>query len=274
MALFIGERYKSRTRTEAASGGTATLLFTVGGTDDEDEALRFGLPKTPIKFRALLRQSSTIKRKGNKLWDLDIKYGIQTATGAAQRQLEIGEVRFSWDTTGGTIHITHSRETTGKFAAAGINACDFKGAIGVNENNIEGVDIVVPSLQFTLTFRAPFALVNLDYVKTIHDLTGTTNDGPFFGFNESELLYIGGTGDESSTDSSITSHSFVGIPNESDIAVGSDITVTVKKGHEYMWVAYALEEDTVCNRTVKQPISAYTERVYRKANFLDLKIGT
>lgn len=271
--LSISERWDSRTRTESASGGSAILLFTVHGTDDEEEALNFGLPRTPISFRALLRQKSTIKRKGTKTWDLDVDYGVQTAD-ASQRPLDVGEVRFNWDTTGGSLHITHSRETTGSFAPADETACNFQGAIGVSGDNIEGVDIPAPSFRFSLTYRAPGALVNLDYVKKIHDITTTTNDASFFTFDGGSLLFLGGTGDEASGDSATATYSFIAIPNESNIAIGTDITVTKKLGHEYLWVAYANAEDAACNRTVKQPISAYTERVFRVSNFNDLKIGT
>ena len=59
----------------------------------------------------------------------------------------------------------------------GKTAPDFKGAIGVTHDNVEGVDIIVPVFKFTATkVFAPSGLPNLG---TVYSLTGKVNAGTF-----------------------------------------------------------------------------------------------
>jgi hypothetical protein len=64
---------------------------------------------------------------------------------------------------------------------------------------------------------------------------------------------------------------FAASPNLSSIPVGS-ITVTAKKGWEYLWVQYetGVDEDAL----IKRPAYAYVEQVYRTGDFSTLGIGT
>jgi len=61
-------------------------------------------------------------------------------------------------------------------------------------------------------------------------------------------------------------------PNRTNINVGG-ITVSSKKGWEYMWVRYADAEDAAANAIVKKPVAVYLEKVYEDGGFAGLGIG-
>jgi hypothetical protein len=98
------------------------------GTADDIAAKAQALANTPTVYDNLLRQSldlepqfvDTVSNTGR--WLVTVKYGV-----TAPR--EAGQNSFSFDTTGGTQHITQSIATRAKYPAG--TAPDFQGAIGV-----------------------------------------------------------------------------------------------------------------------------------------------
>lgn len=58
---------------------------------------------------------------------------------------------FSFDTGGGAQHITQSLANVARYAPPGQTAPNFKGAIGVTADSVEGVDITVPVYHFAET---------------------------------------------------------------------------------------------------------------------------
>jgi hypothetical protein len=173
---------------------------------------------------------------------------------------ETGSSSFSFDTSGGTQHITQSILTTNRYAPAGATAPDFQGAIGVTVDSVEGVDITVPIYAFTETHYLSSSVVTNAYKGTLFNLTGRVNNAAFKGLAEGECLFLGATGSlRSVTDDWEITYRFAASPNATGLTVGS-ITGINKKGWEYLWVRYQDVEDS--NVLVKQPIAAYVEQVY------------
>jgi hypothetical protein len=97
------------------------------------------------------------------LWEGIVRYGTIPATN---------ESVFAFDTGGGTQHITHSRQTVASYAPPSQTAPDFKGAIGVTADSVEGVDITVPVYHFSETHYLDATLVTEPYKATLFALTG------------------------------------------------------------------------------------------------------
>lgn len=213
---------------------------------------------------------------GDDAWQLKVTY-IKEGAEDDQQPDPLKRAR-SFDTGGGTSHRTQA-ETESRF---GVGAPNMKKAIGVDGDNVAGVDIVIPALTWTETYDVPTAYVTANYIKTLGKLTGTVNDASFRTFAAGEVLFVGASGsqewDEQKGDGPWSlSYKFVQSSNAGPgqtlpaIAVG-DITDIAKKGHEYLWVRYEPAVDG--NDLLKRPKYVYVNGVYRSADFSQLGIGT
>jgi hypothetical protein len=260
----ITERFDSREATESADSPSADLLYTVEGTED-DAAVRSLVEATiPLTYTGLVLQSYHIVHQGGGVWEVAARYG-------QREQKETGDSTFSFDTGGGTVHITQSLQTLGSYAPPGKTAPNFQGAIGATIDSVEGTDITVPVYSFTETHYLATGLVTGAYKLALFQLTGRVNAAGFKGFAAGEVLFLGASGSKRGTDDWEITYRFAASPNASGLAVGP-ITGITKSGWDYLWVRYADAESQ--NVLVKQPIAAYVERVYLDGDFSLLGIGT
>ena len=239
----------------------------------------------------LLAESYSVSYLGDDAWQVQINYSKDGADDEGQTD-PLKRSR-SFDTSGGTQHITQAIEnvtvTTSKtgsttvtsagearFPATGSNAAvSFNGAIGVDGNSVNGVDIVVPALSWTETYDVPHPYITSGYIKAVAGLTGSVNNSAFRSFAAGEVLFVGCSGgqewdDEKGNGPWNLSFKFVASPNVTAQKIG-DITGVAKKGHEYLWVRY---EDSVSgSELVKKPKGVYVNKVYRDGDFANLGIG-
>lgn len=213
----------------------------------------------------LMAESYSVSYLGDNAWQVTISY---TKDGAEDGTSPLKRAR-SFDTTGGTQHITQAESET--IFGGGPS---FGNAIAVDDNGVNGVDIVVPQLQWTETYDVPNAYVTDTYIKAVATQTGRTNNASFRGFDAGEVLFIGCSGsqewdDEKGRGPWSLSYRFVASPNVTGQPVG---TLSVnKKGHEYLWVRY--ESASESNQLIKKPKYAYVNKVYKDGNFSALGIG-
>jgi hypothetical protein len=263
MAVII-EKYDSRETTVGVENPSVELLYVVDGTED-DVAVRAVVEATiPAIYAGLVFQNYHISHQGSGLWEVSVRYGKLDPK-------EPGESSFSFDTGGGTTHITQSLQTIGSHAPPGEDPPDFKGAIGVNNDSVEGTDITIPVYNFKETHYIPIALVTPAYKAALFYLTGKVNAAPFKGFAPGEVLFMGASGSQRGQEDWEITFSFAASPNATGLTVG-DITGIDKKGWEYLWVRYQDAEDA--DVLVKQPAAAYVEQVYPYGDFSLLGIGT
>ena len=264
MPVTIDEKFDSRESTVGIESPSIDLLYIVQGTDDDGTVRSTVEAMIPIVYGGLPFQDYHISPQGAGVWEVSARYGKKDPK-------ETGESSFSFDTGGGTTHVTQSLQTTNKYAPAGKTAPNFKGAIGVTHDSVEGTDVTIPVYNFTETHYIPIASVTGAYKATLFGLTGRTNNGGFKGFAAGEVLFLGASGSQRGEDDWEITFRFAASPNVSGLSVG-DISGINKKGWEYLWVRYADAEDE--NVLVKQPIAAYVEKVYDEGNFAGLGIGT
>jgi hypothetical protein len=232
-----------------------------------------------VESMQLRAESYSVSFLGDNAWQLTISYskdGAEDGTDPLKRAR-------SFDTTGGTQHITQAESEVGYPSGFGGANYQFM-AIGVDANGVNGVDVVVPQLQWQEQYDVPNAYVTSDYIKSLASLTGTVNNAAFRGFAIGEVLFIGCSGSQEWDDQKgrgpwNLSYRFIASPNAGAgqtlpaRSIG-DITGIEKKGHEYLWVKYEESVSGAGNALLKKPKAVYVNKVYREGNFSSLGIGT
>lgn len=195
---------------------------------------------------------------------------------------------WSFDTTGGTQHITQSlatRDGVGTTGPLSINngSGRFKRAIGVTKDSVEGVDVVARKLEIGLTVRPSF--VTLGYIQDVFKLTATTNKDPYLGFAAGELLFLGASGQsqtptDGSTPAWTVSFKWAASPNRTQAMIdpvtmqqvtkvaGNLYHFALIRGWDYVWVTYAQKSED--GRTSLVPETAWVEKVYADGDFRKL----
>ena len=87
------------------------------------------------------------------------------------------------------------------------------------------------------------------------------------------MLFLGASGSKTGVEHWEIAFKFAASPNVTNLDVGG-ITVSSKKGWEYLWVRFRDADDAAAKSLVKRPAAAYVERVYESADFSTLGIGT
>lgn len=263
MPIEVEEKFGSRSGDGVTS---QERLYTVRGTTDETLALNAAYTAAPLYggvTGSLRRKPPTIEQIGEDLWEVRVQYSV------------LDDV-FTFDTTGGSQHITQSLQTLNRYPAA---APDFKGAVGVSRDSVDGTDITVPVFSFAVTKVEPVEDVPANYVQTLYNLTGRTNSASYIltvdnvsmTFEPAELLFLGASGNKRIREHWEFNYRFAASPNVSDITLGG-ITGITKRGWDYLWVRYADHEDTDSASIVKRPAAVYVERVYESGDFSTLRI--
>ena len=268
MPVAVREKFKSRSTRDVLGGKgcSATLLYLIDGTTDETAARAALKAYAQTSYDSLPVQDYALSQAGFDFWDGVVTYGAREP-----READHGLTTF--DTTGGMQRITVSLEVTETSAGApDIQDGGQGGAINVTpDGDVEGLDIRVPQLSFQRTHI--FAADDWGgdaYVKTLADMTGTTNDDTFFSFAAGELLFLGASGAERADGTWEVTFGFAAEKNRTNIAVGA-LTVTSKKGHQYLEVRYKPKK--VGNFLVQVPQHYYVHTVYEESDFADLAIG-
>ena len=225
----------------------------------------------------LMAESYSVSFLGDNAWQVQINY---SKDGAEDGDAPLKRAR-SFDTTGGTQHITQavsvgSGGTLDFEKRYPSGATNMSGAIGVDSNGVNGVDIVVPQLQWQESYDVPNGYVTSAWIRGVAGVTGTTNNASFRGFEAGEVLFVGCSGsqewdDEKGRGPWALSFRFVASKNVTGQTIGS-ISGIEKRGHEYLWVRY---EDAVSGGSLlKQPKAVYVSKVYKDSDFSALGIGT
>jgi hypothetical protein len=154
-------------------------------------------------------------------------------------------------------------------------APDFKKAIGVNGDQVEGVDITVPQFNLKIRRKWPLNFITTDYLLTLRDLTGSVNSNPWRGFERREVLFLGASGSVRSSDLTwdIT-YSFAiqkSIWPDDGVFIG-DVGPIKKRGWDYLWVRYEDAVDEAAKVVIRKPVAVYVEKVYPERNFAALGV--
>jgi hypothetical protein len=261
MPAQISESYVSRPFTLGQQAGRE-LIWDIFYTDDEAEVQALLAATVPATYASLELESVSAEPQGGRVWK-----------GSARYTRRENDTEYTFDTGGGTAKVTQSLGTIASYAPPGLTAPDFGGAIGVSEDRVEGVDITSPAFNFTETHRFADALVDGAYKRNLFVLTGAWNDDDFKGFASGECMFLGATGSKRGDENWSITFRFAGSQNISGATLGS-ITGIDKLGWDYLWVRYAVFEDSFAFSLVRRPVAIYVERVSYPGDFSLLNIGT
>ncbi|MEZ6057203.1 MAG: hypothetical protein R3C01_10915 [Planctomycetaceae bacterium] len=265
MTISVEPTWRGADIAIGRDNSSVAISHVIRGTSDEFVAQAELDRLTPDDFGDLVKESVQItERLGEEAWQGEVRWSLRVPP-------ETGESTFTFDTGGGTQHITQSLGTVGRYAPLDEVAPDFGGAIGVTPDGVEGVDIQVPVYQFSETHYLPPELVTAQYKGLLFSLTGAVCSEPFRGFQPGEVLFLGASGSVRSQTDWELSYKFAASPNVEGLVVG-EITGITKRGWDYLWVRYEPVEDKSSHTLVKRPQAVYVEQVYPYASFAGLGI--
>lgn len=265
--------------TPSESGGsTDERVYVVLGTSDEIAAANAALAIAPLFLNTvnpgevLIRTDATPAPIGPTAWEVAVKY-VNESNKKSQEPPEPGTWHFNFDTTGGSHKITQALETVWKGERSMSNpAPDLQGAIGWDGKKVNGADVPVAKLEFSITaYYAPTA-VTTTFMRNLARRTPRTNSDTFLGFDPGELLYVGssGSGDIPTRNGQrvkpiAITHKYWASENLTDLAVG-EITVATKKGWDYLDVRYEMVEES--GKLFPVPVHAFVHRIFEEMDFV------
>jgi hypothetical protein len=261
------ERPDSRTRTYGGDSPSGVLRYWCQGPTVEADVYAAAISRAPTVWDGLVRQTFQIDPQGLDFWYIDVSYG-------KRRPATYGDWKFTWDTTGGRQHITQSIETVHKVAIQGRTPTDHGGAIGVSSDSVDGCEIVVPAFQFSIIYYWDPSVLSMAYARITRSVTGKRNTAKFWGWAAGDVLFLGSVGNIEGNSAGTTP-----IQVEYRFAAEEGVTQTVagmqvvKEANHYTWFEYQDKKDAASKRIAKRPVAAYTERVYRDADYSVLGLG-
>jgi len=264
MSITVEERFVSLL-TSLGETNSVERRYIVRGTQSDVDAVLALQSETPLTYNGMQRSQIDIEPVGEDLWFGVVRYQLKLANPP------VGTTVLSFETGGGTQHVTQSRQTIAKHAPPGKIAPDFKGAICVVDGKPEGTDIHMPIFNLRVEGILPATTVTAAYIRTLFELTATTNDAPFCGYQAGELLLLGVSGSRRSDEDWRLQFAFAGSPDTQNLAVG-DIQGIAKKGWEYLWAYYEQAEDAAAKVITVKPMAAYVEQLYLEKAFTRLGI--
>lgn len=255
----ISESYLSRTFDLGQSTGRE-LVYDIIGTEDEAEVETLLYATAPTVYLGLQLDSVNAEPQGGGVWKGSVRY------------TRVNNAEFTFQTGGGTRHITQGYEDVASYPAPGMTAPDFQGAINVSEDKVEGADFPDSRYEFSETHFFDDAIVTNAYKFLLASYSGRTyNSTTFRGLAAGECMLLGVTGSKRGDEQWSLTFTFAGSPNVTGLAVGP-ITGIDKLGWDYMWIRHATFEDSTAISLVKRPISAHVVRVLIPVDYSNLLI--
>ena len=258
---YIEQTYRATERIWAERP-EATVEFLADGYGDEEALImaastggipfNWGTPNIPLLSVRITEHLQPL------VWKFTARYAF------------LYQAVFSFETAGGSEHITQSKATVNSYAPAGKTAPNYNGAIGYDGERINGLDIMVPAFSFQMTEYLTSSQFSM---ATLILLTNKINSDSFQGLDAGQVMFTGAQGQVRGPNSLWEIiFKFACKANATDLNVGS-IGPIAKNGWDYLWIRYGDTIDTTANMRVRTPISAYVEQVYDYADLNALFTG-
>jgi len=234
---------------------------------DEIDVKNYVLGNVPLFYDYILYDSiESITRLNDQYYEVVVSYkGIATEE---EEDVEAPKSRLTFNTTGGTQHISHGLSLVAKY---GDKSSDItSAAINFDGEKVNGVDITIPIFNFTQTVTLKDSTVTDRFLENIEKSTGKINSSSFKWFNKHEVLFLGASGSQGGEegDWEIT-YSFSASRTLKNLTFG-EIKVPEKKGWDYLWVQYQETEDPKKKTIVPKAIAVYIDKVYEDTSFNNL----
>lgn len=266
MSINHTELFDSRANEVLVGSSSIELRYGVYGSEDEVEISEYVSSNIlEIDFLGLPFQNWRANPVGGGIWIVTANYGSEVPR-------QVGDSSFTFEISNATRKITQSISTQHRGKVDGIvdDAPDLKGAIGVNGDTVDGVDIHAGTFAFSETHYFYDDDITSEYKINLARMTPSVNNAAFKGFQAGEVLFLGANGSRRGYQEWEITFRFAVQLNDTDIVFeGSE--PFGKDGWDYFWVKY--ETSTGNNNYIKRPKYFYIERVYDRADFSVLGIG-
>ena len=257
-------------RSATSNPQTRTLHYWLDGIHDDAAARAYVTAATPLLFDGYYRQNINMDPKGNGFWEIDVPYG------AIDQCTDIGTVSISYETSGGSAHMTLAKQHIASYGPTESDTPpDHGGALNVTEQGVQGVDVVTAEFSWTETWTLPIAYASFPVAMINKACTGKINAYTFRGFGPKQVRLDGVTMTASTKDPTQATgvYKFVQSDDSTD-AVPLFRSGIVKAGWDFLWAEYAKQEDDAAKALVQKAIAVHIDRVYDLADFSILGIGT
>lgn len=274
MSIVVTEAVSSRRYSEDKKGGSLERVFWVSGTDDPDTAVEHDdIPKIDDTWGAfdnlLVTKRSCEVEKCTGTED----EGLCKVTVVYERPDPItppppeGEDEFeiSFMTQGENI----KKAIFQAHYPANKDCGDY---IGVDGENVEGVDINVPKITFREVHER--GTLSWQYRRVLANLAGTINKFKFKGLEKGEVLFLGATARRTGTGPWRIEYMFACERNATlEIQTQSGTQTIEKIGWDYIWFQRAKVDKGVDAPIRYEVESAHVAMVYEWGDFKLLGIG-
>lgn len=276
MSATISEEFSGRTTHLDYLREEVEVRWKIFNATDENDAKAALIAQAPATWTG---QKGTLRPTAYDVQELYSRKGF--CEGVIKYSLPdwvktTGETVLTFDTSGGTQHIIHSKGTA--HFPSGTNTPSMNGLIGnTGKGDPQGVTITVPAFAFTATKFFSAASVDATFISGLYNLTGQINNGAWsvtidglnLSFAQDEVLFLGASGSKRPIgDVEIAEH-FSASPNVTNLTVGT-VTGIAKKGWDYLWVR-AQPQDQLggTSNAVTAYVTqfVYVETVYDEGNF-------
>lgn len=267
MSITFHEEWSSRSQQTGANA-TAETRWIADGSDDPDAVRVAALADATVTaaiYVDLVIQSVSVERISHSACRVVVNYGLL-------KPPEEGQSTYTFNTVGGTEHISHAISTVGSYPASGRPTIDFKNAIGVTRTEVRGTDVPARVYDFSETHYLSDLAVTQAYRLSLFNMTPSFNAAPFRGFAAGECLYRGTSGSKRGEDLWELTYHFSATPNQTNIDVGG-IVVPNKLGWDFIDVYLEAIEDSASDRIIMAPRQVDVKRVTQIASLASLGIG-
>lgn len=259
MTFRFHERPKSR--KQSVKDQSYELLYVAAGSTDDIYVRSYAIASTPAIVNTpqgvLYRQDVQLDPQGANVFHVTVPYG--------PKNQEAGSFTWSFDTSGGTVHIKTSKSTVNRYP---VGAFDHKQLIGVHGKDVDGVDISIPAMKISCQFKHPLGQITLSHARHLAGVTAMVNSDIFLGFQPGEVLLLGCKGSDGTEAEATVGYDFVCSQNADGVTAPKltigGIADIVKQGHDYIWISY--EPDVVADKPGMKPNAVYVERVYNRTS--------
>ena len=256
--MTISFQERPGTRRSTSSPPTFELEYVCEGVFDSGSVKAMALSLTPPLVATtegiLFRSNIDVREYSYCVYYVAVQY--------TKKQDEVGAYQFSFQTTGGSLHITHSRESVAKYPGL---ARSHNQAIDVDkENRPRGTTVTVPACRLSYTFKHPAGVINELTAIALARVTGMVNNAAWHGLQAGEALFLGADGSDGTDSDAEATYHVAAEENLTGLVIGA-ISGIAKQGHDLLWVWW--EDNVEGNAPGVKPRGVYVERLYRRTNF-------
>lgn len=259
-------RFGGETVVEGPNGSVTVRGIVVGAADAAEASLTAAAALPPT-WNNLPLQPISIDDRGGGIYDISAPYSLAAKQSYPPLVEEEGWY-YTWTTGETSIRLTHSIDgTEARWAADGEpDPADLHGAINVDKDGVNGVDVRAPSPRLVRTRRMQKDAVSAQWLRSTMQFAFRVNNAPWSVFAPGEVLFC-------RLDYQDLRNGLVDLTQEFEVGeniIGASLhgfpSVT-KYAHQYAWVRSVKRDDDAAKTTLMKPVEIRVVDVYRYLDF-------